>query len=33
VLTDAQPALSAATLQAARDIYTRLIAPHVARLW
>jgi aryl-alcohol dehydrogenase-like predicted oxidoreductase len=33
VLADAQPALSAATLQAARDIYTRLIAPHVARLW
>ena len=33
VLADAQPAFSAATLQAARDVYTRLIAPHVARLW
>jgi len=33
VLADALPALSAATLQAARDIYTRLIAPHVAHLW
>ena len=33
VLADALPALSAATLQAARDVYTRLIAPHVAHLW
>jgi hypothetical protein len=33
VLADALPALSAATLPAARDIYTRLIAPHVAHLW
>lgn len=33
VLADALPALSPATLEAARDIYTRLIAPHVADLW
>ena len=33
VLADALPALSAAKLQAARDVYTRLIAPHVAHLW
>jgi aryl-alcohol dehydrogenase-like predicted oxidoreductase len=33
VLADAQPAFSAATLQAARDVYTRLIAPHVAHSW
>lgn len=33
VLADALPALPTATLAAARDIYTRLIAPHVAHLW
>ena len=33
VLADALPALSAETLEAARDIYTRLIAPHVAHMW
>ncbi|NEX44840.1 aldo/keto reductase [Pseudotabrizicola algicola] len=27
------PALSAGQMQAARDVYTRLIAPHVAHLW
>lgn len=33
VQADALPPLSDATLQAARDIYTRRIAPHVAHLW
>ena len=33
VLADAIPALPAATITAAREIYTRLIAPHVAELW
>ena len=33
LLADALPALPAATLAAARDIYARLIAPHVAHLW
>jgi aryl-alcohol dehydrogenase-like predicted oxidoreductase len=30
---DALPALSAETMSAARDVYARLIAPHVAALW
>ena len=33
ILADALPALSAETMEAARDIYSRLIAPHVAHLW
>ncbi len=33
VLADALPALSPATMEAAREIYSRLIAPHVAQLW
>jgi aryl-alcohol dehydrogenase-like predicted oxidoreductase len=33
VLANALPALPTATLAAARDIYARLIAPHVAHLW
>ena len=33
VLADAIPTLPSATMTAAREIYTRLIAPHVAHLW
>ena len=33
VQADAVPALPAETMAAARDIYTRLIAPHVAHSW
>jgi aryl-alcohol dehydrogenase-like predicted oxidoreductase len=33
VLADALPALPPETMAAAREIYTRLIAPHVAHLW
>jgi aryl-alcohol dehydrogenase-like predicted oxidoreductase len=33
VLANALPDLQTSTLAAARDIYTRLIAPHVAHLW
>jgi aryl-alcohol dehydrogenase-like predicted oxidoreductase len=33
VLADALPALTPETMAAARDIYTRLIAPHVANQW
>ena len=33
VLADSLPALSRATLDAAREVYARLIAPHVAHLW
>ncbi len=33
VLADALPAPSPATMEAAREVYARLIAPHVAHLW
>ncbi|MEI6797921.1 MAG: aldo/keto reductase [Pseudomonadota bacterium] len=33
VLADSLPALTPATLDAAREVYARLIAPHVAHLW
>jgi aryl-alcohol dehydrogenase-like predicted oxidoreductase len=33
VLADSLPALSPATLDAAREVYARRIAPHVANLW
>jgi aryl-alcohol dehydrogenase-like predicted oxidoreductase len=33
VLADALPPLSPATMEAAREVYTRLIAPHVANSW